>query len=99
MSSETETSNQSDDGYDDNNVITIPNSLLGTVVQEDKPPRKCIRVLIVSSYLFFVSLVAIMLSLYYIFIWDPQINLNGTLVKGKIHSGGGGGVGHHGHGH
>lgn len=35
--------------------------------------RKVIRILTVAVYVFCVSLAAIMLSLYYIFIWDPTI--------------------------
>lgn len=42
--------------------------------EHNKQPRKCIRVLTVCAYLFSVSMAAIMLSLYYIFIWDPQID-------------------------
>lgn len=35
--------------------------------------RKVIRILTVAVYVLCVSLAAIMLSLYYIFIWDPTI--------------------------
>lgn len=35
--------------------------------------RKVIRILTVTVYVLCVSLAAIMLSLYYIFIWDPTI--------------------------
>lgn len=34
---------------------------------------KVIRVLTVCAYLFTVSLAAIMLSIYYVFLWDPKI--------------------------
>lgn len=35
--------------------------------------RKAIRILTVAVYVLCVSLAAIMLSLYYIFIWDPTV--------------------------
>lgn len=37
---------------------------------ESKHKKKLVRVLTVIAYVFFVSLAAIMLSLYYIFIWS-----------------------------
>lgn len=36
--------------------------------------QKAIRILTVAAYVLCVSLVAIMLSLYYIFLWDPSTN-------------------------
>lgn len=39
---------------------------------EPKHKKKVVRVLTVIAYVFSVSLAAIMLSLYYIFIWNPQ---------------------------
>lgn len=41
---------------------------------EAKQNQKAIRILTVAAYVLCVSLVAIMLSLYYIFIWDPSTN-------------------------
>lgn len=38
---------------------------------EPKPNQKAIKVLTVAAYVLCVSLAAIMLSLYYIFLWDP----------------------------
>lgn len=38
------------------------------------PPRKCIRICTVLAYLSAVSGAAIMLSLYYLFLWVPEIN-------------------------
>jgi hypothetical protein len=40
---------------------------------EPKKKRKVIRVLTVMAYVLSVSLAAIMLSLYYVFLWDPKI--------------------------
>lgn len=37
---------------------------------EPKHKKKAVRVLTVIAYVFFVSLAAIMLSLYYVFLWD-----------------------------
>lgn len=39
---------------------------------EPKPNKKAIRILTVAAYVFCVSLAAIMLSLYYVFFWDPS---------------------------
>ncbi|GAB0088276.1 uncharacterized protein DMENIID0001_026710 [Sergentomyia squamirostris] len=39
---------------------------------EPKPNKKAIRILTVAAYVLCVSLAAIMLSLYYIFLWDPS---------------------------
>lgn len=44
------------------------------VVVSSKPAGKCVRICTVLAYLFAVSFAAIVLSLYYLFIWDPQIN-------------------------
>uniref|UniRef100_T1DIR9 Putative inaf-d n=1 Tax=Psorophora albipes TaxID=869069 RepID=T1DIR9_9DIPT len=41
---------------------------------EAKQNQKAIRILTVAAYVLCVSLVAIMLSLYYIFLWDPRTN-------------------------
>jgi hypothetical protein len=40
---------------------------------EPKKKRKVIRVLTVVAYVLSVSMAAIMLSLYYVFLWDPKI--------------------------
>ncbi|XP_059611235.1 putative transmembrane protein INAFM1 [Phlebotomus argentipes] len=40
---------------------------------EPKPNKKAIRILTVAAYVLCVSLAAIMLSLYYIFLWDPTV--------------------------
>ncbi|XP_066998469.1 putative transmembrane protein INAFM2 isoform X2 [Anabrus simplex] len=41
-------------------------------LEKPKPKRKIIRVLTVMAYVLSVSLAAIMLSLYYVFLWDPK---------------------------
>jgi hypothetical protein len=45
---------------------------------EPKKVRKVIRVLTVMAYVLSVSLAAIMLSLYYVFLWDPKITRAGV---------------------
>uniref|UniRef100_T1J955 InaF motif containing 2 n=1 Tax=Strigamia maritima TaxID=126957 RepID=T1J955_STRMM len=42
-------------------------------IYEPKQNKKLIRLLTVMGYIFSVSLVAIMLSLYYVFLWDPNL--------------------------
>nr|CAD7434495.1 unnamed protein product [Timema monikensis] len=49
---------------------------------EPKKARKIIRVLTVVAYVFSVSLAAIMLSLYYVFLWDPKMPTTGRQVAG-----------------
>jgi hypothetical protein len=56
----------------------IPNDMQYSSANKDKlyePKKKgkVIRVLIVMAYVLSVSLAAIMLSLYYVFLWDPKI--------------------------
>lgn len=38
---------------------------------ERKPNQKALKVLTVAAYILFVSMAAIILSFYYVFIWDP----------------------------
>lgn len=42
---------------------------------EPKPNKKAIRILTVAAYVLCVSLAAIMLSLYYVFFWDPTTKI------------------------
>lgn len=46
---------------------------------EPKHQKKLVRVLTVVAYIFFVSLAAIMLSLYYVFIWNGHQKENTRL--------------------
>lgn len=55
----------------------IPETYKGTVITQDKLPSKLIRILTVCAYLMLVSSTAVMLSLYYIFFWDPKIQDHG----------------------
>lgn len=48
---------------------------------EPKPNKKAIRILTVAAYVFCVSLAAIMLSLYYVFFWDPTPSTKSVTVK------------------
>lgn len=50
----------------------IPSEVRASILQAEKQPSKFVRVLTVLAYLLCVSLAAIMLSLYYIFIWDQK---------------------------
>lgn len=50
----------------------IPSEVRASILQAEKQPSKVVRVLIVLAYLLCVSTAAIMLSLYYIFIWDQK---------------------------
>lgn len=47
---------------------------------EPKQNKKIIRLLTVIAYVISVSMAAIILSLYYVFLWDPQIKYP---IKGK----------------
>ena len=55
--------------------ITITNGMTFKqhLENEDKKPSKFVRVMTVAAYLLCVSLAGIMLSLYYLFLWDPKI--------------------------
>lgn len=53
------------DGQNDQVISTVE------ALEADKTP-KFIRVLTVCAYLICVSLAAIMLSIYYIFLWEPK---------------------------
>lgn len=45
-------------------------------LKEDEKPSKFLRVITVSAYIFSVSFAALMLSLYYIFIWSRFKNIH-----------------------
>ena len=49
---------------------------------EPKPDKKIMRVITVIAYCFSVSLGALLLSLYYLFIWDPYIKV-GKYLQSK----------------
>lgn len=61
----------------------IPNEVHGSVYH-DKMPSKFIRVLTVLAYLLCVSFAAIILSLYYIFIWSEQMEKDLKLNNQRI---------------
>ncbi|GAB6026023.1 hypothetical protein CHUAL_012234 [Chamberlinius hualienensis] len=44
-------------------------------IYEPKQNKKLIRLMTVMAYVFSVSMAAIMLSLYYVFLWDPNIKI------------------------
>lgn len=49
-------------------------------IYEPKQHKKIIRLLTVMAYVFSVSLAAILLSLYYVFLWDPKPAGNKTQI-------------------
>lgn len=48
---------------------------------EPKHKKKIVRVLTVVAYVFFVSLAAIMLSLYYVFLWNGDQRVAARLIN------------------
>lgn len=44
-------------------------------IYDRKPNQKALKVLTVAAYILFVSMAAITLSFYYVFIWDPSTKL------------------------
>ncbi|KAF8777994.1 putative transmembrane protein INAFM2 like protein [Argiope bruennichi] len=69
----------------DNNIIlnngcekvsvtdSTPDNPIKPPISKRKQHKKLVRLLTVMAYVFSVSLGAIVLSLYYVFLWDPQI--------------------------
>ncbi|KAK7794762.1 hypothetical protein R5R35_009350 [Gryllus longicercus] len=53
--------------------------------EKSKVKGKVIRVLTVLAYVLSVSLAAIMLSLYYVFLWDPKMPSGGSAAMGRLH--------------
>lgn len=54
---------------------------------EPKPNKKAIRILTVAAYILCVSLAAIVLSLYYVFFWDPStksVAVKPTIACGEL---------------
>lgn len=51
------------------NILQYPSNLYSC-----KKKRKLVRLMTVLAYVFAVSLVAIILSLYYLFLWDPYLH-------------------------
>lgn len=58
---------------DSSNEATNEEALKAVKAHEANKTPKAIRVLTVCAYLLTVSLAAIMLSAYYIFLWDPKM--------------------------
>ena len=55
--------------------------------QQQPPPNiKIVRILTVLGYVFCVSSAAIMLSLYYVFLWDPYSGTGEPLAHGGPYS-------------
>ncbi|GFT64700.1 uncharacterized protein NPIL_299351 [Nephila pilipes] len=56
---------------------STPENPIKPTLSKRKQHKKLIRLLTVMAYVFSVSLGAIVLSLYYVFLWDPQIQKDG----------------------
>ena len=54
--------------------------------QQPRPDIKIVRILTVLGYVFCVSSAAIMLSLYYVFLWDPYSGAGEPLAAGGPYS-------------
>ncbi|XP_050308487.1 uncharacterized protein LOC126744931 [Anthonomus grandis grandis] len=54
---------------------------------EPKHKKKLVRVLTVVAYVFFVSLAAIMLSLYYVFLWNGEQRGAAKVVERQVYTG------------
>lgn len=61
------------------------------IYEEKKQNKKLVRLLTVLAYVFSVSLAAIVLSLYYVFLWNPNMqrsnNTDGTLPSTQMSMG------------
>lgn len=66
---------------DSSNEATNEEALKAVKAHEANKTPKAIRVLTVCAYLLTVSLAAIMLSAYYIFLWDPKMPTDQTTTK------------------
>ncbi|CAL1275106.1 unnamed protein product [Larinioides sclopetarius] len=56
---------------------STPDNPIKPPLSKRKQHKKLVRLLTVMAYVFSVSLGAIVLSLYYVFLWDPQIEKEG----------------------
>lgn len=61
--------------------LTPAHELVLESLYERKLDKKSVRVLTVIVYVFCVSLAAIMLSLYYVFFWEPK---DAQYARGKV---------------
>ncbi|GIX73335.1 uncharacterized protein CDAR_190261 [Caerostris darwini] len=57
---------------------SIHENPIKTPLSKRKQHKKLVRLLTVMAYVFSVSLGAIVLSLYYVFLWDPHIPKDGS---------------------
>jgi len=62
---------KSQDASTPDNPADLPAKNLNADIYENRGPKKIIRVVTVMAYLFSVSFVGILLSAYYIFLWEP----------------------------
>lgn len=58
---------------DTSNDVSNEEALKAVQAVEDNQTPKIIRVLTVCAYLFTVSFAAILLSIYYLFLWEPVV--------------------------
>ncbi|KYQ47936.1 hypothetical protein ALC60_12895 [Trachymyrmex zeteki] len=62
---------RSQDAFSPDSPVDVPAKDSNADIYENRGSKKIIRVLTVMAYLFSVSFVAILLSAYYIFLWEP----------------------------
>jgi len=62
---------RSQDAFSSDSPVDVPAKDPNAEIYENRGSKKIIRVLTVMAYLFSVSFVAILLSAYYIFLWEP----------------------------
>ncbi|XP_011052347.1 PREDICTED: uncharacterized protein LOC105144843 [Acromyrmex echinatior] len=62
---------RSQDAFSPDSPVDVPAKDPNAGIYENRGSKKIIRVLTVMAYLFSVSFVAILLSAYYIFLWEP----------------------------
>ncbi|EZA60397.1 hypothetical protein DMN91_010770 [Ooceraea biroi] len=75
-----ENSSSGEGGPQDTSGPDVPAKDPNADVYDNRGPRKIIRVVTVMAYLFSVSFVGILLSAYYIFLWEPP---NPRLIRAK----------------
>lgn len=69
-------------GQDDDGVVASGGKLGPSRLYEStKRNKKMVRLLTVAAYVLSVSLAAIMLSLYYVFLWDPKLHRYSSSTK------------------
>ena len=71
-------SNPSGSGAGSRSEIHYPGVQNPSRIYDSKKNRKIVRIMTVLAYMFAVSLAAIVLSLYYAFLWNPNMQINNS---------------------